>query len=190
MALHCVGNYERNLYQDSDFISVFWDDEAKTLVHKEIGSTAYGGGAHSTPLTQNEAAWEEAREYRQRRMADALAAYHKAAADRLRTARKVLKENGVHTAFSKRLSVEDLEDIAALFSNRVRNRLKLNLRDQVAAWTPESKYPTPLSEKQMSYVRRPLKDKYGRATKRSHDIYKALGEYNRTVREFRGFGQK
>lgn len=189
MTLHCVGNYERNLYHDSYFVSVFWDDEAKTLVHREIGSTAYGGGAYSTPLTDNDAVWAEAVEYRQRREAEIWRTYRKSMGDRIRAARKTLKENGVHTAFCNKLTIEELEDVAALFSNRVRSKLKLSIRDQVAAWTPESKYSLPLSEKQMHYVRRPLKDMYGRETKRAAEIYKAFGEHNRAMREFRGFGR-
>jgi hypothetical protein len=190
MALHCVGNYEQNLYHDSYYFSVFWDDEDKTLVRKEVGSTAYGGGHHSTALTTDEAVWAEVNGYWDKRLAEAKAAYRKQKADRIRAARSILKENGVHTAFCRNLTLEDLEDVAALFSKRVRNKFKLKMREQVLAWTPSNGYSTPLSGKQMAFVRRPLRDQYGHPTKRAQDIEKPALDYTRVRREFRGIGYK
>lgn len=190
MTLHCVGNYEENRYHDSYFHSVFWDDENETLVTQMVGSTAFAGGATRTPLTDNQRVWEQVNEYRRRCNQQARTRVRNIKANRLRDARKILKDNGVHTAFTNSLSIEDLEDVAALFSNRVRNKFKLKMREQVLAWTPDSKFKTPLSEKQMRVVRRPLKDQYGRETKRAREVYIDLAIQNQYSRMFRGLGHK
>jgi len=190
MTLHCVGNYEENRYHDSYFHSVFWDDENKTLVTQMVGSTAFGGGSYGTELTNDQRVWEEVNAWREQKKAERRARRRNKKAKRLREARKILKDNGVHTAFSNSVPIEDLEDVAALFSNRVRNKFKLKMREQVLAWTPDSKFKTPLSEKQMRIVRRPLKDLYGRETKRQREVHIDLVIQNEYSRMFRGLGRQ
>lgn len=162
--LHCIGNYEQNLYHDSYFYSVFWDDEKKEIVKKEIGSTAFGGGAYSTALTSNERVWAEVKKYREDKIAQVQARKRKKLAERFRKARTTLKEAGVHTAFSRRYNILELEDLTALFSPRVRNSFKKKMQETVRQWKPGGKYPKPLSAKQFACVRRPLKDPWGRPT--------------------------
>ena len=190
MTLHVVGNFEQNMYHDSYFHAVYWDDEAKNIVKKEIGATAYGGGLLRLPLTENTEVWKEVEAYKKALRDEAQIKIRKDKADRLRAARKILKDNGVHTAFTNRLELRYLEDIAALFSNRVRNNFKLKMREQVKAWTPDSEYKTPLSPKQMECILRPLKDAYGRETKRAAEVYKHLEIKNKVNRELRGVGQR
>jgi len=188
--LHAVGNYEVNMYHDSYFKTVFWDDEAKTLTTKEIGSTAYGGGSTSTTLTSDEQVWKEVEEYRARRMAEVVKLKRDNKAKRLRDARSALKAAGVHTAFTRQYNTDELEDIAALFDTRVRSKFKLSVREQVREWSPQSEYKTPLTKKQMTYVRRPLTDMYGRPTALARRRDREDMMYNILASEFRGLGKK
>ena len=162
MTLHCVGNYEQNLYHDSYFWSVFWDDEEKKLTHQEVGATAYAGGACRTALTTDENVWNEANAYKDQLKNRVNSELRKIKADRIRKARADLKKAGVHTAFSRKMHIDDLEDVAAIFNPRVRNGFKLKMRDVVRNWTPGGAYETPLSKNQMGYIRRPMTDPYGR----------------------------
>lgn len=190
MALHCVGNYEQNLYHDSYFWSVFWDDEAKKIIHHEVGATAYAGGACRTSLTDSAQVWIEAKAF-----VDRIKAKHKAEsrafkAKRLRDARSILRQNGVNTCFSRAVHIDDLEDIAALFNPRVRNSFKLKMRDVVRAWRPGGPYDKPLSKGQLAYVRRPMKDQWNRENALYYKRHKLQMEHNAETSILRGFGSE
>jgi len=188
--LHAVGNYEVNMYHDSYFHTVFWDDERETLTTKEIGSTAYGGGGSSTTLTTDESVWEKVNAYKERVYAEARAERRQKLADRYKAVRKTLKDAGVHTAFMRQYNIEELEDIAHLFGSRIRNKFKLSMREQILAWTPESKFKKPLSPKQFLYVRRPLTDMYGRPTALANQRDREDRLASVYAYEFRGLGKK
>ena len=71
-----------------------------------------------------------------------------------------MKKHGVHTAFTRKLTLRELEDVAALFNN-IRSDFKKSMREQVKAWRP-GQYDLPLSKKQLAYVIRSERDQYGR----------------------------
>jgi hypothetical protein len=161
MTLHCIGNFEENRYHDSYFWGVYWDDEAQTITKKQIGSTAYGGGIYADTLTTDETVWAAVTAYRAAKAVAREKARRADKAARLLAVRKTFKENGVHTAFMNAYTVSELEEIAALFGKRIRNKFKLSMRENVKAWRP-GKYRKPLSPKQFQCIVRPRTDIYGR----------------------------
>lgn len=189
MTLHCIGNFEENLYHDSYFWGVYWDDEAQTITKKQIGSTAYGGGMYADTLTTDETVWAAVTAYRAAKAVAREKARRADKAERLLAVRKTFKANGVHTAFMRAYTVSQLEEIAALFGARIRNKFKLSMRENVKAWRP-GKYRTPLSPKQYNAIVRPRHDIYGRlnALGRAEELGQmrdiALGS------EMRGVGRK
>lgn len=188
--LPCVGNYEQNLYHDSYFYALFWDAANRKIVTEQIGSTAWAGGAYSVVLTTDESVWKEVYAYKAECELKIREGKRRDKAKRLRAARATLKANGVHTAFSRSYSVDDLEEIAALFGQRIRNSFKLAMRVTVKSWRPGGKYKTPLSTRQLTCIRRPLVDMYGRPTALGHERQLRKLEGFATALQFRGLGSE
>jgi hypothetical protein len=188
MSKHVVGNYEENGYHDSYFKAVLWDDEARKIEHVEIGATAYAGGECRRKLTDNETAWIDANAYIDRIKAEVSFDVDQFYAERYNDSRNILIDNNVDIDFIDRVSLEDLEDIAAIFSNRVRNSFKKKMRNVVKSWAPGNGYETPLSPKQLAYIRRPMKDQYGRTTQ-LHDK-RSIARICAPLSIMRGFGAK
>ena len=69
-----LGDYEKNGYDDSDFVVTFWDDEAGRIESAEYGSTRYGGGWDYSRDLQREIPADVAERVREHIHANALAA--------------------------------------------------------------------------------------------------------------------
>jgi hypothetical protein len=161
MTKHCIGNYEINGYDDSDFVSVFFDTETKKISHETVGSTRYGGGVYGNALTTDETVWAEVKKIRAEEAVKREIHRRNKKAAKLLAIRKTFRDNGVNTCFMNAYSLKELEEIAALFTMRIRNKFKVSMREQVRGWKP-GQYRTPLSPKQYSCIVRPRCDIYGR----------------------------
>ena len=64
-----LANRERNMYDDSDFYALVWDEENERPVWVEIGSTRGAGGAYQMTVDASPEIWEKARAWKVRELA-------------------------------------------------------------------------------------------------------------------------
>ena len=158
---HCIGTYEENRYHDSYFHGVFFNDETNEITTRMIGSTAFGGGCYDMPKTTDATVWAKVKAIKVAERVQRERDRRKAKAEKLLAIRATFRKNGVHTAFMNAYTLKELEEIAALFGSRIRNKFKLSMRENVKAWRPGN-YRKPLSPKQFACIKRPRHDMYGR----------------------------
>ncbi len=159
----CLRDYERNMYDDSDFLMVVWNPEKGAPETIMFATTrgwsypCYGSWADATDEVKAAyaayLAAEEAKRLQQARAAkaaDLLALRAKA--------RAAAEVAGAPYAEVLRLRhalpPAQFEAVLALFGPRIKSGFKLSLRAQVAGWlkAKQRRHATPLSAKQMAYL--------------------------------------
>lgn len=155
----CVYQYEVNGYDDSDFFMVVYDDATDSFKHQLFATTrgyvigGFGSSADATPeVKARYNQWvEEQRQAKRKEVRNARAI------ERLKLKRdisKLCKEYDL--PYSKMIALRhsnSIDAIVGLFGSRIRNKFKLNLRNQVITWaTSDSQYMSPLSPRQLACI--------------------------------------
>ena len=159
----CLKDFERNGYDDSDFMMIVWDPiahEPKTICFASTRGWSYPCYASAEDATP-----EVRAEYKQyleglervydiqdrAKKAKELAAYRA-------NLRRIAREFGVPyqrlLKARKMLGTDLTNRLLTLFNPRIRSGFKKSLREQVIAWFREAtpKYARPLSARQMECV--------------------------------------
>lgn len=157
-------NREQNMYHDSYFYAVYWDEETGTPKSTEYASTAYGGGGSCTVDATDEI--KEKYQAYLKNIADCNRKLkRKARADVLRTARASARSVLHGKAFVRfgslrhKVFTEDHWVVIAgwLTNSRIRSPFKKSLLAQIVDWcNGKNDYPCPLSPRQLNAFTRML----------------------------------
>jgi hypothetical protein len=152
----CLVDWERNMYDDSDFYMTVWNPDTKRPYNIMFATTrgwsypCYNSWVDATPEVRAE--YEAFKAYQDRR-SEVLA---------LRRARQndaeVGRKAGLNRAQVQRLresvGISAWEGVKRLITANLRSGFRKSMRDQVMAWIidPAPKFARPLSPKQMAYL--------------------------------------
>jgi hypothetical protein len=152
----CLADYERNMYDDSDFYMTVWNPVTKRPSDIMFATTrgwsypCYNSWVDATPEVRAEyqdyLAYQERRSEimsrRRERQNDAevgrMAGLNRIQIQRLRQA----------------VGRSNWEGVKKLISTNLRSGFRISMRNQIIAWlaNPNPKFASPLSNKQMAYL--------------------------------------
>lgn len=152
----CLVDWERNMYDDSDFYMTVWDPVSKSPRNIMFATTrgwsypCYNSSVDATPEVRAE--YNAYMAYKQRR-SEVLG----------RRAARQRDAEVAHRAGLTRVQVERLkavvgtdywEGVKRLITSNLRSGFRMSLRQQVMSWIndPAPKFSRPLSPKQMAYL--------------------------------------
>jgi hypothetical protein len=152
----CLVDWERNMYDDSDFYMTVWDPVSKSPRNIMFATTrgwsypCYNSSVDATPEVRAE--YNAYMAYKQRR-SEVLG----------RRAARQRDAEVAHRAGLTRVQVERLkavvgtdywEGVKRLITSNLRSGFRMSLRQQVISWIndPAPKFSRPLSPKQMAYL--------------------------------------
>jgi hypothetical protein len=152
----CLADWERNMYDDSDFYMTVWDPVSKSPCNIMFATTrgwsypCYNSSVDATPEVRAE--YNAYMAYKQRR-SEVLG----------RRAARQRDAEVAHRAGLTRVQVERLkavvgtdywEGVKRLITSNLRSGFRMSLRQQVMSWIndPAPKFSRPLSPKQMAYL--------------------------------------
>lgn len=152
----CLVDYERNMYDDSDFYMTVWNPVTKRPSNIMFATTrgwsypCYNSWVDATPEVRAE--YQEYLAYQERR-SEVMSRRHERQNDA-----EVGRMAGLNRVQIERLRQavgrSNWEGVKKLISTNLRSGFRISMRNQIMAWVsnPNPKFASPLSNKQMAYL--------------------------------------
>jgi hypothetical protein len=152
----CLVDWERNMYDDSDFYMTVWNPDTKRPYNIMFATTrgwsypCYNSWVDATPEVRAE--YEAFKAYQDRR--SEVLALRRARQNDAEVGRKAGLNRSQVQRLRESVGVSAWDGVKRLITANLRSGFRKSMRDQVMAWIndPAPKFARPLSPKQFAYL--------------------------------------